>query len=302
MDLTLKYNNETGLLDECNIIPEASENPDTLHRYSAELRIANPAYAFNRTVQNGELNDMSDEDYERCIKAVKHISEKIFGKKKDKNIFAVCAGLLRECLNKPACPSAGHRGFENGRISVEDFLDINNMHEELRGFFYSFIGLKLLGHRKKEDVAKVNLDTHPFTCYVPKNNQVFFIYHNGDRKAYVITTYNPLYPFVMRDDSDPDEMCSDYDVEMFLQDNYPFLNEEEIEFVEDTLILQNRTSGAQLLDILKDKDVELIVFKQEPGKEYLESFGRIAPVSNHSEDGTDFIVFRRLKEATVSVE
>ena len=176
------------------------------------------------------------------------------------------------------------------------------MHEELRGFFYSFLGLKLMGHRKADDVAKVNLETHPFTNYVPKNNQVFFIYSHDSRKAFVITTYNPLYPFIMRDEGDPDEMCSDYDMEAFLKENYPFLTEDELEYVENTIILQNRTAGEHLLDILRNKDIELVVFKQEPGKEYLESYGKIEPVSVHSEDGNDFIVFKRLKTETVYKE
>ena len=49
---------------------DVPEDPDKLHEYACLLKVKNPAIMFAERVKAGELNELSDEEYEAILNKI----------------------------------------------------------------------------------------------------------------------------------------------------------------------------------------------------------------------------------------
>ena len=299
MEFRLIYNNDNGILEQCDLSPQVNENADTLCGYAQALPVLNPCTTFNKIVKSGSVDSMNDSDYANCIRKMKFIGENIFENKAYQNVFAVCARLMKALLNtlpEHLDDTIDEYRKNNSLIPVEFFLDANNIHGEQRGSFYGFVSLKLIKYRKPEHVISFEPEGSPMIYKVPVNNQVFYVLRN-DCKAKICVSYDPLYGWLWQ--SGERERLADSDID-FLCDSEEFMDISDMQMrdLKDTIILQcKNTPVDDMFDILKDQDeIELWEFKSDENAEGLESLGTIKADSVIHKDGIDFIVFKRVHD------
>ncbi len=87
------------------IIPEL-EVPDTLHELAMQLPdIVNPAIIFSKETHDGKYNDLTDEDFEAAIHAIKSLQTFWYDPEGKKNnqyitVFDLLIKLLEEFLRR----------------------------------------------------------------------------------------------------------------------------------------------------------------------------------------------------------
>ncbi len=286
MEYSLTYNSESGVLEDIALVPTGKESPALLHSYAEHLKVINPSVTFNELVKAGQLNECSDEAFERVIKKIKFVSDEIFDKQYSINVFSLCVRLMKEVLGD----EPGTELVEDCHFSVQEFLDLKDITGEDRSSFYGFISNPCLPRMRHNtgEFRELHIDASPAAFYLPKQNRTKYIVSHD--KVLVVTTYDPLNTWYTYDQCD--DSYEPLAVEALLESCGIEYDQDTIDFlVSENVVLHSAESP---VDIFKDKTIELYVYNDSVGNEALTFMGFLKPIEVTVNGGEkpDFVFMR----------
>ena len=270
MRFFLGFDYETGHMDYIDLIPEKNSTSDKLNGYSQRLVVENPKVLMKEAAENGMGRYMPDYDYRKFLDMSGYLGKHVFADQDYMNIFQVTANLMQLFYNgtvelpKPE---------KEPCITVQRFLDINNIHDNDRCSFYKLISRsrEVPDIHNKRAFTEVRLENTDARYYMPRKPCTIFLKRR--QKTFVITLYDP--------------------------DEYITFPGEDKNNVLKAVVIQNPAYFApeRFIKMLENEVILHFVYRSEPGNEKLVFKDRLTPVETvKAANGRKALYFKHYEE------